>query len=62
MSVKRIRPKVGVTLPPEQHQYLVAQAESRGVPVSQVVSEAIQLLEVGVVYQLDNRAVVVKAA
>ncbi|WP_256478716.1 hypothetical protein [Chroococcidiopsis sp. CCMEE 29] len=41
MSVKRIRPKVGVTLPPEQHQYLVAQAESRGVPVSQVVSEAI---------------------
>lgn len=59
MAVKRHKPTVSLTLPLELDQWLHQEAVDRGVTKSQVVAEALQLLQVGMVYQLDKSRITV---
>jgi hypothetical protein len=55
---KRNKPAIAATVPEPLADFAKKQAEARGVSLSLVVSEALELMQVGMVYQLDTRRLI----
>jgi hypothetical protein len=59
MATNRKKPILAATVTADMHRWVLEQSVKRGVPVSQVVSEAIALMRVGMVYQLDRHSLTI---
>lgn len=58
MAIKRLSPKVNTTITPELHSLLQGAAKERGVSISQVLAEGLQLLLHGYLYQDDTETLI----
>ncbi|MUL38952.1 hypothetical protein [Gloeocapsopsis dulcis] len=54
----RQRPALAATVPASLADFARKQAESRGVTISSVISEALELMQVGMVYQIDTKRLI----